>query len=175
VISPEIEARVQELRDQAEAEPENAGPIAAEIQSTLAQARSEGSVPINGLSGDGSGLGLWALLLGLAGVAASLGAVGFLGVEDHKLWFWNTVVAGLGAGTATIAFAWIFTQVRSADPNYVSGIGSFLTLSAGFFLLASTMTVLKEFRRTRIYDDEEGQIVSDELTPGRVTEAPVGA
>jgi glycine betaine/proline transport system permease protein len=175
VISPEIEAKVQELRDRAAAEPENAGPIAAEIQSTLAQARSEGSVPINGIDGDGPGLGLWALLLGLGGVAGSLYAVGLFGVEDDKLWFSNAVVAGLGAGVASISFAWIFTQVRSADPNYVSGIGSFLMLSAGFFLLASTMTVLKEFRRTRIYDDEGGEIVSDQLTPGRVVEATVDA
>ena len=91
------------------------------------------------------------------------------------MWFWNTLVAGLGSGVAAIAFAWIFTQVRSADPNFVSGIGSFLTLSGGFFLLASTMTVLKEFRRTRIYDDVGGQIVTDDLTPGRVVEAAVEA
>ena len=91
------------------------------------------------------------------------------------MWVWNTLVAGFGSGVAAIAFAWIFTQVRSADPNFVSGVGAFLMLSGGFFLLASTMTVLKEFRRTRIYDDADGQIVTDDLTPGRVIKAAVGA
>jgi ABC-type proline/glycine betaine transport system permease subunit len=175
VISPEIEAQIQALREQAIAEPENAGPIAAQIQSTLASARAEGSVPIDGISSRGPGLGLWSLLLGLAGVAGSLVAVGFFGVQDRRMWVWNTLVAGFGSGVAAIAFAWIFTQVRSADPNFVSGVGAFLMLSGGFFLLASTMTVLKEFRRTRIYDDADGQIVTDDLTPGRVIKAAVGA
>ncbi len=175
VISPEIEAEIQALRDQAEAEPENAGPIAAQIQATLASARAAGSLPIDGISSRGSGLGLWSFLLGMAGVGGSLAAVGFFGVGERRMWFWNTLVAGFGSGVAAIAFAWIFTQVRSADPNYVSGIGSFLMLAGGFFLLASTMTVLKEFRRTRIYDDKGGQIVTDDLTPGRAVAAAVDA
>jgi len=175
VISPEIEAEIQALRDQAAAEPENAGPIAAQIQATLASARAEGALPINGISGDGPGLGLWTLLLGLGGVGVSLVGVGFFGVGERRMWFSNTLVAGLGSGVAAIAFAWIFTHVRSADPNFVSGVGAFMTLAGGFFLLASTMTVLKEFRRTRIYDDEGGQIVTDDLTPGRVVKAAVDA
>ncbi len=159
VISPELQAELDDLRQQARDNPQDAGPIAAEISAALAAARAEGSRPIDGISGAGPGLGLWAFLLGLAGVGASLAAVGIFGTEDRRLWVWNSLAAGMGSGVAAIAFTWIATQVRSADFNYVSGIGSFLTMLGGLFLLASTMTVLKEFRRSKVYDDEDGPVV----------------
>ena len=77
----------------------------------------------------------------------------------------------MGAGIAFIAAAWIATQVRSADPNYVSGIGSFLALCGGFFVLASTSGVLGEFRRTRIYDDSAE--IEAAVAPAPAVEAPV--
>ena len=49
--------------------------------------------------------------------------------------------------------AWVFTHVRSADPNYLSGIGSFLTMLAGVFIVASGSGVMKEFRRSKVYED----------------------
>ncbi len=67
---------------------------------------------------------------------------------------WNTVTAGLGSGIAAIAFAWVFTFIRNADANFISGVGSFLTMMGGLFLLASTMAVMREFRRAKVYDDE---------------------
>ncbi len=68
-------------------------------------------------------------------------------------WRWSAITAGIGFGIACIALAWIFTQVRSADANYVSGVGSFLSMAGGFFLLASVSPVLKEFRRSKVYED----------------------
>ncbi len=68
------------------------------------------------------------------------------------------MTAGVGAGIAMVAAGWIATHVRSADPNYVSGIGSFLALCGGAFMMASSGAVLKEFRRTKVYDDEPGDV-----------------
>ena len=154
VITPELQAQLDDLRAQAQANPADAGPIAAQISAALAAARAQGQTVVDGVSSSGSGLGLWALLLGLGAGAASIGAAGFLGVEERRMWVWNTLLAGLGSGAAAIAMAWIATHVRSSDPNYVSGIGSFLAMCGGLFLLAASMAVLKEFRRSKVYDDE---------------------
>jgi Na+/melibiose symporter-like transporter len=67
---------------------------------------------------------------------------------------WSSITAGLGTGIAVIAFGWIFTFVRNGDPNFYSGVGSFMSMMGGLFILASTMSVLKEFRRSKLYDDE---------------------
>ena len=45
-------------------------------------------------------------------------------------------------------------HVRSADANYLSGIGSFLTLVGGVLLAATAASILREFRRARVYADE---------------------
>ena len=45
-------------------------------------------------------------------------------------------------------------SIRNADANFISGVGSFLTLMGGAFLLASTMAVMRELRRSKVYDDE---------------------
>ncbi len=154
VISPEIQAKLDELRARAEANPADAGPIAAEISATLAEARREGAQVTDGLADDGPRLGLWTLLTGLLGGAATLPAIGLFGRGERRNWIWSTVAAGIGLGGAVVALGWILTHVRSADPNYFSGIGAFLALCGGFFVLASTLSVLKEFRRSKVYDDE---------------------
>jgi len=43
--------------------------------------------------------------------------------------------------------------VRSADPNYLSGIGSFLALMGGVLLMATAAGILAEFRRSKVYAD----------------------
>jgi glycine betaine/proline transport system permease protein len=156
VITPELQERLDDLRQQALDRPEDAGAIAADISATLAEAQAEGSVIIDGLDGDGPRLGLWTLLAGLAAAAAVLPAIGLLGRDEHKQWRWSTITAGLGAGIAVVSLAWIATQVRSADPNYVSGIGAFFAMAGGFFIVASVSGVLGEFRRSKVYEDDDG-------------------
>ncbi|MEM7339815.1 MAG: ABC transporter permease subunit [Actinomycetota bacterium] len=153
VLSPEIEAQIAELRQQAEDEPDRAGPIAAELSSLMASARSSDTIVTDGLSSDGSRLGLWTLLIGALALAAALPAVGALGRDEHRQWMWSTINAGIGASIMMVTSAWVMTQVRTADPNYVSGIGSFLALVGGFVIVASSMGVLSEFRRSRVYED----------------------
>ena len=154
VLSPEIEARIAELQQEARDNPEDAGPIGAEISATLAAAQSSETIITDGKSSDGPQLGIWSLLAGVLSIGTVLVAAGVFGLGDQKQWVWSAITAGIGLGIAIIASAWIATQVRSADPNYVSGIGSFLALCGGFFIAASSGAVLNEFRRTKIYDDE---------------------
>jgi hypothetical protein len=93
------------------------------------------------------------MVLGILALVTTLPAVGVFGQSEHRNWIWSAVTAGLGFGITAIALSWIFTFVRYADPNFISGVGSFITLMGGVFIVASTMSVLKEFRRSRVYED----------------------
>ena len=153
VITPELQAQMDALRQKVIDNPQDAGPISAEFSTLMASAQSSSDIVTDGLSDEGSGLGLWALLAGLIGAAASAVAAGVFGIDERRQWQWSAVTSGIGAGIACIALAWVLTHVRSADPNYLSGIGSFLTMLGGALLVASGSGVLKEFRRSRVYED----------------------
>lgn len=153
VLSAETEAQIQELRQRAQDNPADAGPIAAEISSLRAQLDVTELAVTDGVSSEGAGLGVWTLVAGLVGLATTLPAAGLFGREEQRQWRWSAVTAGLGVGIASVGFAWIFVHVRSADSNYVSGVGSFLTMVGGFMLAATAQTVLKEFRRSKVYAD----------------------
>ena len=173
VITPDLQARLDQLRQDALDRPEDAGAIAAEISAALAEAQAEGAVITDGVTGDGTRLGLWTLLAGLGALAAVLPAIGLGGRNEHKQWRWSAIVAGIGAGIAAVSLAWIFTQSRSADPNYVSGIGAFLGAAGGIFIVASVSRTLSLFRRSKVYDDELEAQVAEALSG--VEEVGVGA
>ena len=155
IISAETEARIEELKALAESDATKAGVAAAEISALTSQLATEKLIVTDGISGEGPGLGIWTLLAGVAGLAATLPAAGVFGRDERKKWRWSAITAGVGAGVACVALGWIFTHVRSADPSYFSGIGSFLAMVGGCVLVASAAGVLKEFRRSKVYADEE--------------------
>jgi glycine betaine/proline transport system permease protein len=154
VITPEIQEQIDELEEQARLNPQDAAVIANDIANLINQAQASEAVVVDGLSDEGPRLGIWTLVLGIAALGTTLFGAGVFGTEERKLWTWNTLTAGLGSGVAAIAFAWIFTFIRNADANFISGVGSFLALMGGLFLLASTMAVMREFRRAKVYEDE---------------------
>ena len=155
VVSAETEEKIDELRRRAEESPADAGAIAAEISVLRAQLDITEREITDGVSDKGTGLGIWTLVAGLIGLATTLPAAGLFGREEQRQWRWSTVTAGIGVGVAAAAFNWIFVHVRSADPNYVSGVGSFLTMVGGCMLAATALAVLAEFRRAKIYSDIE--------------------
>lgn len=154
VLTPEDEAQIEALKQQAEEHPEDATVIANDIANIRNQAQLRGAQQTNGVDPDGSQLGIWSMVLAGVALLTTLPAAGVLGPDEHRKWMWSSITAGLGTGVAAIAFGWIFTFVRNGDPNYYSGVGSFMSMMGGLFILASTMSVLKEFRRSKLYDDE---------------------
>ncbi|MDX1689665.1 MAG: ABC transporter permease subunit [Acidimicrobiia bacterium] len=153
IISPEIEAQIEELQQRAQENPADAAVIANDIANLLASAQAEDAIILDGITSEGTQLGLWTLLTGILALGTTVPAIGLIrGVNDRRNWVWSAITAGLGAIVALTAFGWIATHVRSADPNFFSGVGSFLTLAGGFFIVASTMSVLKEFRRSQVYE-----------------------
>ena len=160
VVSAETEEKIEELRQKALDNPADAGPIGAEISVLRAQLDITEREITDGVSDKGTGLGIWTLVAGLIGLATTLPAAGLFGREEQRQWRWSTVTAGIGVGVAAVAFNWIFVHVRAADPNYVSGVGSFLTMVGGCMLAATALAVLAEFRRAKIYSDIEPTPVS---------------
>ena len=150
-IPPDVQAQIEELLRQADEYPERRSALGAEALQLRTAERED--VIIDGVSTRGAQLGLWALIAGLVAALTGLPAAGVFGGGEQRRWRWSAGAAGIGGGIAGIAFAWIFTHVRSGHPSYVSGVGSFLALIGGIFILASTMAVLKEYRRARVYRD----------------------
>ena len=153
VITPEIQAQIDELEQRARDNPEESAVLASMMLSLRAQAAQAGEVITDGITSRGPQLGLWALLAGLAALLTGLPAAGVFGGGELRRWRWSAATAGFGAGAAGTALAWIFTHVRSGHPKFVSGIGSFLAMVGGALILASTLGVLKEFRRAKVYGD----------------------
>lgn len=151
IITPEIQAELDEIERQMAERPQDIAALSTQYQITFEKSKVENRIVTDGITSKGTGLGLWAFLAGLAAAAASLPAAGVFGNDERRKWQWSAITAGVGAGSMALALAWILVQVRSADPGYLSGVGSFMTLIAGAFVVASTMPVLKEFRRSKVY------------------------
>lgn len=150
-IPPDIQAEIEELERRSDEYPEERAAIGAKAFDLLTSAGEE--IKIDGVSTRGTRLGLWTLIAGLVAALTGLPAAGVFGGGEQRRWRWSAGAAGIGGGIVGISFAWIFTHVRSGHPSYVSGVGSFLALIGGVFILASTMAVLKEYRRARVYSD----------------------
>ena len=158
VMSAETLAKLEELERKAEDEPENAGVVAAEIAALTATVGDTERVITDGISGEGPRLGVWTLIAGLLGLVTLLPAsinllpaAGVTGSIERWKWWWSAATVGVGAGVVSTAFGWVFVHVRAADPNYVSGVGSFLAILGGTMLIATATGVLKEFSRSKIY------------------------
>ena len=151
IITPEIQAELDEIERQMEERPQDIAALSTEYQITFEKSRVDNLIVTDGITTKGTGLGLWAFLAGLVAAAASLPAAGVFGNDERRKWQWSTITAGIGAGATALALSWILVHVRSADPGYLSGVGSFMALIAGAFVVASAMPVLKEFRRSKVY------------------------
>jgi hypothetical protein len=154
VVTPAVQAQLDELEARAAANPDDAGVISLEIAELRDDLKAESRIIIDGVDSQGAGLGVWTIMAGLAGLAAALPAAGVFGRHEHRQWRWSAITAGIGVGATCVGFGWIFTHVRSADPDYVSGIGSFLAMAGGLVLAAAVSAVIKEFGRAKVYADE---------------------
>ena len=158
VITPEVQAELDRLRQEALDDPSKAADNAAQIAALSARAQERNPVRTDGFSGAGPRLGYLTLWLGVAALLLTLPAAGLFGRDERLRWRWSVAVSALGVAVMLVAAGWISSLVRVSDPNFVSGPGSFLCLLAGFLLFASSRGVLREFRRTKVYlgEDETG-------------------
>ncbi len=156
VITPELQAELDELEREARADTTKAGQNAITIATLVAEAQRKNPTATNGFSAAGPGLGQLTLWMGVVGLLFSLPAAGLFGGDERRRWMWSVAVSALGVGVMLASTGWIASLVRASDRNFVSGPGSFLCLLAGFVLLVSSRNVLKEFRRTKVYAGDTG-------------------
>ena len=155
VVSPELAAEIEALRQQGLDDPDIAAETAQEIAALISAARRVEVIVTDGFEADGARYGYLAIILGAAGVALSVPAAGVLGADERRRRRWNAAVASVGVGLMLVAAAWIASLMRVSDPGFVSGAGAFVCLIAGFLLLATTAGVLGHFHRSEVYDDDQ--------------------
>ena len=154
IITPELQAELDRLRQEALDDPSKAADNAAQIAAVSARAEETNIVRTDGFAEAGPGLGYLTVGLGLAALLLTLPAAGLFGRDERLRWRWSVAVAALGVGVMLMAAGWISSLVRVSGANFVSGPGSFLCLLAGFLLFTSSRGVLREFRRAKVYSGE---------------------
>lgn len=151
VISPELAAEIEELRRQAEEDPASASEATLKMTALINEAQRTEKIVTDGFNSRGPRFGYLAIIVAAAGAAFALLASGLFGHDERRKWIWTTYTAGAAIGVTMIAFNWIGSLTRVADAKLVSGAGAFLCLMAGLVLLATTRTVMTEFRRAEVY------------------------
>jgi len=157
IITPEVQAQIDDLLAKSELDPRQSSVYGAQVSTIYNSLKRSDKILISGTSSEGTSLGTWAYVTSLVALGSTLLAAGVMSTTERFRWRWNTITAGFGAGIVCIAFAWIATHVRSADDNYFSGVGSFLVLVGGVVLVSTTLPVLREFRRAKIFKDTDDE------------------
>ena len=149
--------QIEELKRQTNENPAMAAANTVKAQSILNQYRLSVKIITDGLTDKGAGLGKISIVVATIGFLFVLPASGvwgmIVGFNEHRRWRWSAIVAGLGVGTAQIGIGWIASLARVSDLNIVSGVGAFLTATGGIFLLLGSRSVLNEFKRQKVYDE----------------------
>lgn len=151
VITPEIQAELDELQRAAEAGEIEQGPAASEIQRIRASAVAGESIVIDGKASNGSGLGIWTLIFSIVAAAGALVAAGVAGLDDRRRWLGGAVAMGLGFGIVGLSIGWIGTLARATDPNFTSGVGMLFALLAGVNAFVAGRSIVVGFERSKVY------------------------
>ena len=165
VISPELQAEMDRLEQEAREDPSKAAANATEIAALAAEAQRKNPIHTDAFAKGGPRLGYLTTWLGVVALLLNLPAAGLFGGDERRRWRWSVAVSSLGVGVMLVSAGWITSLVRVSDPNFVSGPGSFLCLLAGFFLFATSRGVLREFWRTKVYAGNIGLFDQAEDSP----------
>ncbi|MEM9564967.1 MAG: ABC transporter permease subunit [Actinomycetota bacterium] len=153
IITPELQAEIDDLRAQADAGEIEPAVAASEIQIIRARAQAADSIVIDGMSSDGPQLGLWSLVLAALGLAGAAVCAGAAGLDDRRQWLGGTLAMGIGVGVTMLSIGWVGSLARAGDPNYFSGVGAMIGGVAGVMLYVAGSSIVAGFERTKVYRD----------------------
>lgn len=153
VMTPEIEAEIDEVKRMAEAGEMDMGVAATEIQVIRAKAQRAERIVISGTDPSGVQLGPWALGAIVISAAGAVGASGAAGFSNRRRWMSGIVAMGFGAGVVGLSIGFIGTLARATDNNYYSGVGALLALTAGALAVVSAKSIVTVFERSKVYDE----------------------
>jgi glycine betaine/proline transport system permease protein len=151
VMTPALQAEIDDLRERAAAGEIDPGVAATEIQVIRARAERTERIVLDGADADGTGLGRWVLLGTVIGSGGALVAAGVAGFGTRRRWIGGTVAMGMGLGTVGLSVGFVGTIARVADRSYVSGVGAMFAAFAGLLLAAAGANVIKGFERSKVY------------------------
>lgn len=175
VITPEIQAELDEVVRQSEAGEIEPGVAATRIQTIRASAVAGDAIVLDGKTPDGAGLGIVVLVLSILGGAAGLVAAGVFGVGEQRQWIGGIVAMGVGAGIMAIAGGWIGSLARATEPNFTSGVGVLFALVAGVHAVVAGRLIVGGYERSKVYPELpalQGDQSASELSEGAVAVAP---
>lgn len=170
LMTPEIQAEIDELREQAAAGLIDPGVAATEIQVIRAKAERSDRVISDGMASDGTGLGRVVVVLAALGAIGATVAAGVGRRGDRGRWLGGVAAMGAGLGILGLAVGFVGSIARVADRNYVSGVGALLAAIAGVLLMAAGNAVVRGFERTKVYRVAEP---SPDPSPSTVTSVVV--
>ncbi|MDJ0769091.1 MAG: ABC transporter permease subunit [Ilumatobacter sp.] len=153
VITPEIQAELDEIIRQEAAGEIESGVAASRIQTIRASAVADEAIVIDGMSSEGSGLGIWALIFTVLAAAGALVTAGAAGLDDRRQWIGGIVAMGLGMAVVGIFVGWTGSLARATDPNFASGVGTMVAGLGGVFAFLAGRLVVGGFERSRVYAD----------------------
>lgn len=151
VITPEIQAELDEVVRQSEAGEIEPGVAATRIQSIRATAVADDAIVLDGKTPDGPGLGILVLVLSIVGLAGALVAAGAAGLGERRQWVGGIVAMGLGAGIMAIASGWIGSLARATDTNFTSGVGVMFALVTGVHAIVAGRLIVGGYERSKVY------------------------
>ncbi|MDW3219406.1 MAG: ABC transporter permease subunit [Acidimicrobiales bacterium] len=151
VITPAIQAELDEVIRQSEAGEIEPGVAATRIQTIRATAVADDAIVLDGKTPDGPGLGIVVLVLSLIGGAGGLGAAGVFGLGERRQWIGGIVAMGFGVGIMAIASGWIGSLARATDPNFTSGVGVLFALITGVHAIVSGRLIVGGYERSKVY------------------------
>ncbi len=151
VLSPELEAQIASLEQQARDDPSLEVDASAQIVSLVSTAQRTETVVIDGFARTGTRYGFLTLGLGVLGLVFALPAAGVFGTDEIWRRRWNAAVASAGVGVMIVSAIWISSLLRVADPKFASGAGAFLCFVGGLVLMTTTASTLREFDRSQVY------------------------
>jgi len=153
-LSEDQQAEVERLRQEAKDDPSTAALNTLSVGRIYNDARLNSLIILDGWTEDGGGLAKLTLAGGILGALLVFPAAGVFGSNEHLRWRWSALVAAVGTGVMMVGVGWVAALLRVGENLIVTGAGAFLTMLGGFFLLATSKSLLKEFRRQKVYQDD---------------------
>jgi len=153
VVTPEIQAEIEEVKRMAEAGEMDVGVAATEIQVIRAKAQAVDRIVTTGQDADGVQLGPWVFGAVIVAGFGAIGASGAAGFSNRRRWMSGVVAMGCGAGVVGLSLGFIGTLARATDNNYYSGVGAMLALVAGTLAFVSARSVVIVFERSKVYEE----------------------
>ena len=153
VLTPEIQAEIEEVKRKAEAGEMDVGVAATEIQVIRAKAQAVERIVITGQDANGVQLGPWVFGAVIVAGVGAVGASGAAGFSNRRRWMSGVVAMGFGAGVVGLSLGFIGTLARATDNNYYSGVGAMLAFVAGTLAFVSARSVVTVFERSKVYEE----------------------